>query len=224
MGVGVARLDRGLDLFNGRVVDVVVPQFQHGRSVAAAHTRRAQHADLGRIQTAFQRRAQLFGTSQFARQGIAHTDRQRGRRGFVFFDHIEMGVEGRDLIDLGHGQFHFFGQRAQMGGRQMAEFILNQVEIFDQQIAATRAVTQQITDLGPSGINQLASLGCPATFAGGLFPYAFLFVQSHQALLPELTDNLQRRSRWGVLKSDTCSGRNGLFRPKFDPTGDGIFR
>ncbi len=110
MGVGVIGLDRGQHLFGRRVVDVVVADFQNRRGVAAAHARRAQDTHLCRVHALFKRGHQALRPGQFARQAVADADGQVGGRGLAFLDHVEMGVEGRDLVHLGLRQAHFFGQ------------------------------------------------------------------------------------------------------------------
>ena len=40
------------------------------------------------------------------------------RRGLAFLHHVEVVIEGRDLVDLGHRQLHLVGERDQMRGRR----------------------------------------------------------------------------------------------------------
>ncbi len=59
-----------------------------------------------------------------------------------------MRVEGRDLVHLGEGQLHLLGEGCEMGRRQMVVAVLNEVEMFDEKIPATRPVTEQFPNLG----------------------------------------------------------------------------
>ena len=70
-----------------------------------------------------------------------------------------MGVEGRDLVDLGLGEPHLLGERGQMRGRQVAEAVLDQVQMLDQQVAPARPVAEQRAHLVERRILELAALG-----------------------------------------------------------------
>src|SRR5450759_1410427 len=54
-----------------------------------------------------------------------------------------MRIEGRDLVDFGEREFHLQGQRGEMGGGQIAVMVLDQMQVFDQQIAPARLVGEQ---------------------------------------------------------------------------------
>ncbi len=58
-----------------------------------------------------------------------------------------MGVKGGDLVNLGHGQAHLRGQGLKMPGREMAETVLNEMQILDQEVAAKLARPQDVSDL-----------------------------------------------------------------------------
>src|SRR5690606_27965197 len=88
-------------------------------------------------------------------------------------------VEGGDLIDFHHAEAHLLRQRAQMGGGQVAVFVLNEVEVFDQMIALNDPVTQQSLNVSPTRIVKLASLGRNATLAATGFPYAATLICAH---------------------------------------------
>jgi hypothetical protein len=84
-----------------------------------------------------------------------------------------MGVKTGHFPDFGHGQAHVLGQGAQMAGREMAIFILDKMQEFDQQIAVAGARAQQRLHLCKGVILILAALGrCPPLAAPG-FPHAF---------------------------------------------------
>ena len=59
-----------------------------------------------------------------------------------------MMIEGRDLVDFGHREFHLMRQRYELGTREMAVMILKAMEIFDQQIATPRLGAEQRLEIG----------------------------------------------------------------------------
>ena len=69
-----------------------------------------------------------------------------GGRSSPLADDIEMGVEGRDLVDLRHRDLELFGQRVQVPLGQAALLVLDEVQVFDQQRALARPVAQQRLD------------------------------------------------------------------------------
>ncbi len=69
-----------------------------------------------------------------------------------------MGVERGDLVNLGQRKVHLVGQGHEMTGVKAAEMVLQQMEMLDQQIGATLAVTEQRRDLGERGGVDLAAL------------------------------------------------------------------
>jgi hypothetical protein len=76
-----------------------------------------------------------------------------------------MGVEGRDFVDLGLRHFHLEGERGQMWRGDVAVMILDQMQMFDQQIAAARSVDQQRLDISERGRIDLAALRRARRFA-----------------------------------------------------------
>ena len=96
-----------------------------------------------------------------------------------------MGIEGRDLIDLGLGEPHLMRQRADMVGRQMAVTVLNQMEKFDQQVAPAGRVAQQRLDLVQCDVIDLPPFRGLARLSGAFFlPDAFLIIQRCHGVLP----------------------------------------
>ena len=91
---------------------------------------------------------QLLRAGHGAGQAVADPHRHRRRRRLAFLHHVEMGVEGRDLVDLGERQLHLLRQRGEMRGGEMAVAVLDQVQMLDQQVAPARAVAEQRLDLG----------------------------------------------------------------------------
>ena len=54
-----------------------------------------------------------------------------------------MRVEGRDLVDLGLRELHLGGERRKMRGGEMAVFVLDEMQMLDQQVAPARPVAEQ---------------------------------------------------------------------------------
>ena len=90
-----------------------------------------------------------------------------------------MRVEGGDLVDLGLGQAHLFGQRAQVRGGKVAVRVLNEVQKLDQQVAVARAVAQERLHPGQRVIIQLAALRVVAALAPARFPNALVVIKCH---------------------------------------------
>ena len=175
----VARSNGRIDLLGRCIVDMLVADLQYRRGVAAAHAGRAQHADLGGVHAAFQRRDQLLASGQFARKRLADADRQVRWRCLAFAHRVEMGVKGRHFPDLGHRHAHFFRQRPQMRGGKVAVCILNEMQELDQQVAAARTVAQKRAHLVPSAIFQLSALGRVAPLALAGFPDSGFVIERH---------------------------------------------
>ena len=86
---------------------------------------------------------QLLRARHRAGERVAHAHRDRRRRRLAFLHHVEMRVEGRDLVDLGERHLHLGGERREMRGGEMAVAVLDQMQMLDQQIAPARPVAQQ---------------------------------------------------------------------------------
>ena len=57
-------------------------------------------------------------------------------------------IESGDLVNLGLGQLHLFGQRGQVVNRQMAEAVLQLVQVLNQQVALARRRSQHLAHRG----------------------------------------------------------------------------
>jgi hypothetical protein len=86
---------------------------------------------------------QILRAGERAGKAFAHPHRDRRRRVLTLLHYVEVGVKGRDLIHFGERELHFLGERSQMCRRQMAEAILNEVQMFDEKIALPRSIAQQ---------------------------------------------------------------------------------
>ena len=70
-----------------------------------------------------------------------------GRRSLALFDHVEVVVERRHLVDLRHRHLHLVRKRDQMRRGQAAVMVLNLVQVLDQEIAAARRIAKQGQDI-----------------------------------------------------------------------------
>ena len=172
LGMGMAAADGCLDGLDGGIDDMVVADFGDRRRLAAAHAGCADDAHRGRVRTGIQRFDQVVRTRNHAADAVAHADGERRRRRLLLLHHVEMGIEGRDLVDLGLGQLHLLGERREMGRREVAVGILDEVQILDQQVAPARRIAEQCPNPVERGRIDLAALGRRACLAppclGGL--------------------------------------------------------
>ena len=102
---------------------------------------------------------QILGAGHLARQRVANPYRDRRRRLAAGLDDVEVVVKGRYLVDLGHRQPHLARQRHQMPVGEVAEPILQLVQVFDQQVATARRIAQQFAHFGDRLLVGLAPFG-----------------------------------------------------------------
>ena len=157
----------------------MMADLSHGRHIAQPDAGRAHHADR-RARTVLQFMQQLFRAEHRAGQRIADANGQRRDVGLALLHHVEMRVEGRGLEHLGERQLHLVGKRCEMGRGNLVILVLDQVQIFDQEIAPARPVAEQQLNLVGRGRIDLASLrrglGPPPSRAGMLERADFLSV------------------------------------------------
>ena len=139
------------------MIDEVMADLGRRRGVAAADAGRAHHANAG-TGLVLQFVQQLFRAQHGAGQRIADANGQRRDVGLAFLHHVEMRVEGRGLEHLRKRQLHLVGKRREMRGRDLAIFVLDQVQVLDQEIAPPRPVAEQQLDLVGGGRVDLAAL------------------------------------------------------------------
>ena len=113
---------------------------------------------------------QFFRAQHGAGQGIADPDGQRRDVGLALLHHVEMRIEGRGLEHLGEGELHLVGERREVGRGNLVIFVLDEVQMLDQEVAPPRPVAEQKRDLFSGlGIDLAAlggRLGPLAAFAG----------------------------------------------------------
>ena len=129
--------DRLADALDSGVVDMVVPDLAGRRQVAAAHAGRPEHADVLHLRVR-QPGEKIFRAGHRAAQRFADPDGDGFGPGLVVTHDVEMGVEGRDLVDLRHRDAHLVGERLQQASRQAAFGLLDEVEVLDQHVALKR--------------------------------------------------------------------------------------
>ena len=145
------------DILDGGVLVQRVADRDDRRLVAAAHARRA-HDPHPVAEPVAQLAEQRLAAVQRAGQAVADPHRQRRGRGLVVHHDVEMGVERGDLVDFGQRQPHLLGQRDQMPRVQAAVFVLQQMQMLDQQVAAPLAIAEQVLYLGERGRIDLPAL------------------------------------------------------------------
>jgi hypothetical protein len=99
---------------------------------------RGDHAHIGGQQGG-QSLQQLARAGHLARQAVTypHGDSRRCVEAAlgVFAHHVEVVIEAGDFKDLGLRQAQQLGQRGEVVGLQLAEAVVDGVQVFDQQIA-----------------------------------------------------------------------------------------
>ena len=112
------------------------------RVMAAAYAGRAHDAHLGT--ELFRHSASELLAPASAQLKLSQTRTVTfGGRSSPALDHVEMRVEGRDLVDLGHAEFISSASACSAAGGTLS--ILDQVQILDQQRAA-RLIAEQRLD------------------------------------------------------------------------------
>ena len=152
------RLGQLEQLRPARLPDVVPAHCRGRRLVAQAHAGRMHHAHIGGL-SFLERRRQRRGTGHGAAQRVAYPDGDRRRRRLALLHHVEMMVEGCNLVDLGLRQAHAFRQCRQMRRRDMAVSVLDDMQMLDEEVAAQLAAGHQAVDLVESLDIDLAALG-----------------------------------------------------------------
>ena len=134
------------------------------RAVAGAHAGRAHDAHV-RTERPRQILQQPLGAGHRAGQRVADPHRDGGRRLLALLHHVEMRVEGRDLVHLGLRELHLGRERSHVRGGNVPVFVLDQMQMLDQEIAAARAIDQQRLHLRERLRIDLATLGRAARLA-----------------------------------------------------------
>ena len=158
VGVGVqVPGDRGVHGLGGRLHHLDMADGCHRGVVAGADARRPHDPHLD-PELSRQLGQELLRAGHGAGQAVAHPYRDRRRRGAVL-DHVEVGIEGRDLVDLRLGELHLPRQRREMGRGEVPVAVLQEMQVFDQKVAAARAGAEQRAHLLQGAGIDLAPLG-----------------------------------------------------------------
>ena len=89
---------------------------------------------------------QFLRAQHGAGQGIADPDGQRRNIRLAFLHHVEMRVEGRGLEHFRKGKLHLVGECGEVGGGDLVIFVLDEMQVLDQEIAPPRPVAEQHLD------------------------------------------------------------------------------
>ena len=87
------------------------------------------------------------GTRELATQAVADAYGQGGRGILAFLYDVEMGVEGGYLENLRHVPARDTGQCSDMSRRDVPELVVDQVQVFEQHIAAVGACAEQVANV-----------------------------------------------------------------------------
>ena len=142
IGFSLAARGRCQDFGRGRAHHVVMTDLGHRGHIAQADAGRAHHADAG-TGTVLQFLQQLLRALHRAGERIADADGERRDVGLAFLHHVEMRVEGRGLEHFGERKLHLVRKGGEMGGGNLVIFVLDQMQMFDQEIAPPRPVAEQ---------------------------------------------------------------------------------
>ena len=172
----VAALDGVRDRGRRCLVDAVLAHHGGGCGVAAADARHLDHAHIGaRRQVMRQCLRQRSAPRHRAAQRTADPHRDAGRRCRTVAQHLEVVIEGGDLVDLGQRQPHLGGQRDEQGVGQAVVRVVDAVQVFDQKIARSwvvkRLALQQAAHFGLCLGRGLAALGLGARLARRLLRF-----------------------------------------------------
>ena len=130
-------------LGRGRVIDEVMSDLGDRRAYRSSPTQGARTTRMPGPAPVLQFVQQLFRAQHGAGQRIADPNGQRRDVGLAFLHHVEMRVEGRGLEHLGERQLHLVGERREMRCGNLMIFVLDQMQMLDQEIAPPRPVAEQ---------------------------------------------------------------------------------
>ncbi len=184
---------------------------------ADARSRQHPHASSCRGSNLVQ---QALGTGERAAQRVADAHRHLGRRRRAVFRHIEVVIEGRDLVHLRHRQAQLMGEGGEQPGRQGPAGVLDQMQILDQMVAAPLSRSEQRPDFGERPAIDLAALRLRPRLAAAAAGVARLgsrgFNIWHSALLhrPSGFFRLPRNDRTTLTGARVFRGRYCRRRPR----------
>ena len=139
------------------------------RRVAAPDARDALDSDVV-AGLSFKFGDEVLAAEQLAGHRIADAHGQRRRRALAFLDDVEVVVERRHLIDFRRRQFHLAGEGDDVGGADMAVFVLHQVQELDQQVAPPRTRAEQRANFGERVLINASAARLAALLAAAAAP------------------------------------------------------
>ena len=164
-GLGQERVQiaRGHDRahrLGGGGLDPALADHDRGRMAARPHAGRGHHPDRGGIDGRTQLRQEPVGAGKRAAQAVADAHGDRRRRRLAFLHHVEVVVEGGDLVDLGLGEAQLLGECRDVRCGDVAVPVLDQMQELDQEVAAAGTLAQEGADVGQRfGLNLPAAAG-----------------------------------------------------------------
>jgi hypothetical protein len=90
---------------------------------------------------------ELLRAGHLAGKRVANAHRERGGRRVAFLHDVEVVVEGRNLVHLGHRELHRLGERVEVRGREAAEPVLHAMQVLDEVFGAARRAFEEAPDL-----------------------------------------------------------------------------
>ena len=133
-----AAVHGGHDRDLARWRDRPLPHHRHRRLLAAPDAGCGDDSHLAPEQHR-QARQQILRARELAAQAVADSHGQRRRRVLPLLDHVEVVIEGRDLVDLGLRQPHLAREGREMRRAEVAIAVLDLVQVLDQQTGASDA-------------------------------------------------------------------------------------
>ena len=104
-------------------------------------------------------------------ESVSHTRTvTAARRRLAFLHDVEVVVEGRDLVDLGLRELHRLGERGQVRGGEVAEAVLDAMQVLDQVLGVERRALEHRRHFGARDGIDGAPLGrgpCAADLGDG---------------------------------------------------------
>ena len=151
----------------------------HRRGLAAAHAGNRLNPDPGGVGGRAQPFDQPCRAEHLAGQRFTYPHGKLRGRVLIGFQYVEMVIESGRLIDFGHGQFHLDGQGQEMAVRQVAIVVLEPVQVFHQQVAGARRVTQEFPYVGQRLVGRDTALDA-AFLAARAFHDTVALVENNQ--------------------------------------------
>ena len=170
---GIPVLHGGGDRFRLGPFYGVGPHHGNRRGLAAAHAGDRLNPDPVRVGQHAKLVDQPGRAEHLTGQRFTYPHGQRRGCVLIGLQNVEMVIESGCFINFGHGQLHFNSQGQEMAVRQVAVVVLEPVQVFHQQVAGTRRVSQEFPYLGQRLMGRNTALDA-AFLAARAFHYSVL--------------------------------------------------